>query len=588
MIRLKSLLFEDKPKSEKLRVLLVGDEFSKPKFSFMNRLSRQESVDVNKFIDVGADSESMMNTVRSEINNGYNAVVVFCSGRNEDTTLLNIIENFQLIIRFAKKANAKCILCTIPSFEYIENKKKQSDEKFIKKINNVNEWLTNSADANIIDVNFLTDKRDYFTRSGNELNQEANSRIFKNLIEILNSVKSDKNNKGETTANTVTVAGKKYNINDIQKKLKERGIVVTKDEIRSGDVDDKIVKLKVASDTVTNADDTNDVIIGDGERATKDDIIDYLVSKGLSPAGAAGVAANLYVESAGTFSTTIKGDRGTSIGLAQWHNDRWTGPNGLIEWAKQNGKDPYSVHGQLDFLLWELQRYSSYKSLYATLKTINDPEEAADLFCKKFERPAANQATYDKRKKYAREFHDDANPMDKSGDDETADSGWGNLSNIVTGIVGAGANTVAASTLFGLPQGDVDSGKVTSGGTGGDWGGSMLKALEVADVANKFVGKNIVSSQKRSRKTTANGSTSDHYVGNADTYAVDLATGSPTEENLANGDKLLAHIMNWFGHPEYTGGKWFNMNKDGYRYQFGWRTPDGDHDNHIHVGVKKL
>ena len=588
MIRLKSLLFEDKPKSDKVRVLLVGDEFSQPKFSFMNRLLRQESVTGNKFIEPGADSESMMNTVRAEIGNGYDAVVVFVSGRNEQATLLNIIENFQLIIRFAKKLDIKCILCTIPSFEYIDDKKKQSDEKFIKKINNVNDWLTSSANADIIDVNFLTDKRDYFTRSGNELNQEANSRIFKNLIEILNSVKSDKNSKGETTANTVTVAGKKYNINDIQKKLKERGIVVTKDEIRSGDVDDKIVKLKVASDTVTNADDTNDVIIGDGERATKDDIIDYLVSKGLSPAGAAGVAANLYVESAGTFSTTIEGDRGTSIGLAQWHNDRWTGPNGLIEWAKQNGKDPYSVHGQLDFLLWELQRYSSYKSLYATLKTIKDPEEAADLFCKKFERPAANQATYDKRKKYAREFHDDANPLEKSGDDETVDSGWGNLSNIVTGIVGAGANTLAASTLFGLPQGDVDSGKITSGGTGGDWGGSMLKALEVADVANKFIGKNIVSSQKRSKKTTDGGATSDHYVGNADTYAIDLATGSPTKENLANGDKLLAHIMQWFGHPEYTGGKWFNVNKDGYRYQFGWRTPDGDHNNHIHVGVKKL
>lgn len=584
MIRLKSLLFEDKPKSDKVRVLLVGDEFSQPKFSFMNRLLRQESVTGNKFIEPGADSESMMNTVRAEIGNGYDAVVVFCSGRNEQATLLNIIENFQLIIRFAKKLDIKCILCTIPSFEYINDKKKQVDEKFIKKINNVNDWLTSSANADIIDVNFLTDKRDYFTKSGNELNQEANSKILKNLSEILNSAKTDSAEPNElSTDDVITVGGNTFNVDDVQKKLKDRGVNVTKEKIRSGKVDDKILKLKLATDLTADTDKTNSkVSIPDDKRATTVEIINYLKSKGLSSAGAAGVAANLFVESAGTFSTTMQGDRGTSIGLAQWHNERWKGKNGLLDWAKQNNADPYSVNGQLDFLLWELQHYSSYNSLYNELKTIEDPEEAADLFCKKFERPSPNQATYDKRKQYAREFYDTKVP-DSEKDDSVIDSAWGNLTNIVTGIVGA-----AATSAFGLPVGDIDSGKITGGGTGGDWGGSMLKALEVADVANKFIGKNIVSSQKRSKKTTDGGATSDHYVGNADTYAVDLATGSPTKENLANGDKLLAHIMQWFGHPEYTGGKWFNVNKDGYRYQFGWRTPDGDHNNHIHVGVKKL
>ena len=43
--------------------------------------------------------------------------------------------------------------------------------------------------------------------------------------------------------------------------------------------------------------------------------------------------------------------------------------------------------------------------------------------------------------------------------------------------------------------------------------------------------------------------------------------------------------MDWFGHPEYKGGTWFNVVKDGYRYQVGWRVPN--HFNHIHVGVKK-
>ena len=580
MIRLKSLLFEDKPAPETARVLLVGDQFSKPKYSFMNRLFRLQTIDGAKFIEPGADSESMMNTVRNEINNGYNAVVVFCSGRNENKTLLNIIENFRLIIRFAQKADVKCILCTIPSFDYIDNKKDQVEDKFEKKINTINNWLTTNADADdIIDINFLTDKREYFSKSGNDLNQEANSKLFKAAISVLSdTIPSRSTDSEDSAAETVTVNGKKYDIDDIQQKLNKRGIVATKDEIRAGKVDDKIEALKVAPVVTPVVVDTTKVTVGTEQRGTAKTIIDYLKSKGLSDAGAAGVTANLYVESAGTFSTTIKGDHGTSIGLAQWHNDRWTGKNGLIQYSKQNGKDPYSIEGQLDFLLWELSK-PTYNSLYKTLKTTEDPEEAADMFCKKFERPKANQATYDKRKKYAREFFDTTAPEDEK-DEKDANPSWTNLTNMMSGILGTGTLATAAASTFGLPQGAVDSGKVTPGGTDGDWGGSMYKALEVANVANEFVGKNIVSSQKRSRQSTASGAVSDHWSGSPDTYAVDLATSG------AAGDALLAHIMQWLGHPEYTGGKWFNVNKNGYRYQVGWRVKD--HYDHIHVGVKKL
>ena len=140
--------------------------------------------------------------------------------------------------------------------------------------------------------------------------------------------------------------------------------------------------------------------------------------------------------------------------------------------------------------------------------------------------------------------------------------------------------------LYGFSTGAVDSGKVMLGGYGGDWGGSMQKALEIGKLANDFVGKNIVTSQKRSRVRTASGNVSDHWVENLDTYAVDLSTGPNTPENLVEGDKLLAHIMEFLGKPDYVGGSWLNLNKDGYRYQIGWKVPD--HYDHIHVGVKKI
>jgi hypothetical protein len=50
---------------------------------------------------------------------------------------------------------------------------------------------------------------------------------------------------------------------------------------------------------------------------------------------------------------------------------------------------------------------------------------------------------------------------------------------------------------FGLPQGSVDSGKAGYGGDNNNWGGSMQRALAFGKIANEFVGKNIISSQKR-------------------------------------------------------------------------------------------
>ena len=125
---------------------------------------------------------------------------------------------------------------------------------------------------------------------------------------------------------------------------------------------------------------------------------------------------------------------------------------------------------------------------------------------------------------------------------------------------------------------------VEKGGDGGNWGGSMGRALWFAKIANQYMGKNIVSSQKRDKKLTADGNVSDHYSGKNDSYAVDLGVSRP------KGDELLKHIMSLFAngkYSDYVGGKWFNTTIDGYRYQIGWES-DPDHYNHIHVGVRKI
>ena len=82
----------------------------------------------------------------------------------------------------------------------------------------------------------------------------------------------------------------------------------------------------------------------------------FLKAKGLSDEAAAGVMGNIQQES--NFSTTAVGDGGTSYGLIQWHAGR---KDNLYSYCKQNGYDPSSLEGQLNFLWNEsLDPNSSY------------------------------------------------------------------------------------------------------------------------------------------------------------------------------------------------------------------------------------
>lgn len=137
-----------------------------------------------------------------------------------------------------------------------------------------------------------------------------------------------------------------------------------------------------------------------------------------------------------------------------------------------------------------------------------------------------------------------------------------------------GAQDPGPGGLYGFQPGSVDSGLAFRGGEGGDWGGSMERALALA----RAVGAR-PSSQKRSRKLTASGNPSDHWVGSTASYATDLPTSGKA------GDALLVQLSHALGVP-LRAGQWNNVNIGGYRYQVGWRVPG--HYDHIHVGVRRL
>lgn len=135
-------------------------------------------------------------------------------------------------------------------------------------------------------------------------------------------------------------------------------------------------------------------------------------------------------------------------------------------------------------------------------------------------------------------------------------------------------------TVGEYPTNGKNSRLVTFGGVGNNWGGTMGRALAFAKVSENFLNKNILTSQKRDWLLTASGNISDHSTTNKVGYGVDLACDVPT------GDKLIEHLMKWFGNDQYRGGKWYSVIKNGYRYNIGWRVPG--HFNHIHVGVRKV
>lgn len=114
-------------------------------------------------------------------------------------------------------------------------------------------------------------------------------------------------------------------------------------------------------------------------------IYQYLTNQmRLNHAAACGVLANIQCES--DFSPYCFGDGGTSYGICQWHNGRFSN---LIAFCNSNGLDYHTVYGQLNFLNYELE--SSYPGVLSYIKSVPDTSEgaynAAYYWCAHFEIP---------------------------------------------------------------------------------------------------------------------------------------------------------------------------------------------------------
>lgn len=122
---------------------------------------------------------------------------------------------------------------------------------------------------------------------------------------------------------------------------------------------------------------------------------------GLNTAGACGILANIKYESG--FRPNIYGDKGTSYGICQWHNTRFTN---LKNYCSRNGYDYTSIEGQLHFLQYELE--NSYKGVLNYIKGVSNTSQGAYdagyKWCYDFERPAKKAEASVKRGNYAKTY----------------------------------------------------------------------------------------------------------------------------------------------------------------------------------------
>ncbi|MBQ9522031.1 MAG: InlB B-repeat-containing protein [Oscillospiraceae bacterium] len=119
-------------------------------------------------------------------------------------------------------------------------------------------------------------------------------------------------------------------------------------------------------------------------------VYQYLTNDmGLNCAAACGVLANIKAES--DFNPHALGDKGTSYGICQWHNERW---DSLKAYCAQNGYDDTTLTGQLHYLEYELKKSYSrvWKALQSVPDTADGAYEAASVWCVQFEIPANKDA----------------------------------------------------------------------------------------------------------------------------------------------------------------------------------------------------
>lgn len=416
MIRLKSLLFEQETK-KKLSVLFVGDSQTAANVSYANKLIKSGMVSGNVVAAAGASMSKIYKLFKSAYKPGVYDIVSVLGGNNDSGNANFDKDSFTNIINIAGKNGSKVILITCPTMQYINKSMYPNDYSAATSISKWQSSLAGDGVSVIDSTSILNDKR-YFAKDGLHLNEFAQNALMQLWLNNASAIKP-----GSVDATAVDI-NNQFNIKfgaisqlvkAIQKRLIELNYSVgpemddsvfgqhTQTGVETfqkvngmkvtGELDKQSIDLLMSPNAkecplqLRQKDLTKsiDLSLTTNQTGTINTIVDFFVKKGLTKEQGLGIAANLQAESG--LRTSAIGDSGTSMGLAQWHNERM---NNLINWTKQNNMDPNSVNSQLEFLWHELTTTES--NALQSIKSTSNTKDAAYAFTVNFERPANKHA----------------------------------------------------------------------------------------------------------------------------------------------------------------------------------------------------
>jgi len=614
MIQLKSLIFENKKSIP--HILFVTDRALDRRRGFARKLiSNRQCTGEIRTQDKGSSAD-LRDTVNLYANPYYDLVVVMSRGIYEvsEKTDTDIIKaNYDIIISYCHSINVPVCMTTFPSLQFVDDKFKDKINFTLSDDRKLDRWIQDNADY-ILDTGIFDDDV-YFEENGVFLNREAHNVLYQEMLTIINRLdfKNDEEipkQKIIPDRSILKIGSQGDKVDELQTMLIALGYKIKFSELMTnkfnistenavnafkeknnlktdGIVDDKLIKLiqdAINKHETPNEDDTFDTekerpIYQKDMPKNVNEFIEKYKDIAIEEREKNGIPASITLAQAGLESgwgTSYLAQVGRNffgVRCGSWTGDKIyvkdeLGPKSCYR-AYDSPEASFSDHSRV---LMQPRYSKAFTFPVTDYENWAKEIDAGGYAVKGRYAPAVIKII----KTYGLDKYDKTSAPAVSSDSEKKSS-----NGIVGSILGvAGAATVGAGALFGLSTGPVNSKKAMIGGINGDWDGSMSRTLQIAKLANDFVGRNIITSQKRTKVKTASGNTSDHYVGQTDAYAVDLATRG------AAGDELFYHIMNFLGKPNLKPGKWHNINKDGYRYQIGWQVPD--HYNHIHVGVKKL
>lgn len=186
--------------------------------------------------------------------------------------------------------------------------------------------------------------------------------------------------------------------------------------------------------------------------------LNTFTSAGLTLEQAAGIAGNFTVESGSKDINPASNPHADAYGIAQWGGVR---KSLLMSFAKDKGTEWTDMKTQLLFTLWEIGQGGSWNgkanngetASWAAIKSTKTPEEAAESWMVRFERPNPNKNHLDRRQADAREIYEKYKgntSLNTEGASETSSNG-GCSSTAVQGDIAQTAKNLAWAWRVELP-----------------------------------------------------------------------------------------------------------------------------------------